>query len=598
MKRILLLTFAAAMLLLASCQKEAGITGSGDTVNASFRIALPEQVVSKAISDGTQATELIFRVFDKNDNLLSDLNQTVTVSGYHATINVQLVKGVTYDFTFWAQTPGKYTVADDGTVTVTPADMMNGEPYDAFYARINDYLVTAPFNENVTLYRPFAQLNVGAPKDDFKAAASSAIDTLATAMKTAYTLTVPNKLNLLDGTVSGAAEVAFTATNRPAEFLTVDGTEYSYVAMAYILADVEKDLLPSVKFNILTTQNGEELVLDREVANVPYQRNYRTNILGNIFSVSGIFNITVDPIYNEPDYNVELISITPISDGLGVDNNGAYHVTNNTGFQTALATVEEGATVYLADGTYSGPLYNDDEGYAPWARITKDLTIEAENKGGATIDGVVTIENRKVLNLNGLVFSNDTKKLVYTNPSGSSPNHVTNHKQRASSLNSYTGEFHATDCDFYATTADPAVFVYTSPEVSTFENCNFFNEKTDDHRPIMSYGPLTIKGCSFYKPSRYVVQLYGTGTGLTYTALNNKIECPNGDGDPVTTLFSIGSGNAKITGCTFVIDGNTDLDGNAQDFLFTYKNASYYGVGENTFQKEDGTAFADPFVAQ
>ena len=309
MKKLLcIITGFAALVMASSCQKENGTLGRGDTVNATFRVSVPEQMATKAISDGKQATELIFRVFDKNKNLLSDLNQTVEVSGYHATINVQLVKGMTYNFTFWAQTPGKYTVADDGTVTVTPKDMMNGEPYDAFYQVINDYLVKTPFTEDVTLYRPFAQINVGAPKEDFRAAASSAIDTLATGMQTAYTIAVPNKLNLLDRSVSGAAEIEFTPTNRPEEFLTVEGTEYSYVAMAYVLAPVAKDMLPSVKFSIQTTQNGEALTLEREVANVPYQRNYRTNILGNIFSVTGTFNITVDPIYfGDYDYRNTLV---------------------------------------------------------------------------------------------------------------------------------------------------------------------------------------------------------------------------------------------------------------------------------------------------
>ena len=328
-KLFFILTGVAFILMAASCQKEAG--NAGDSITATFRVALPEQVATKAISDGTQATELIFRVFDKDKKPLPKLSQTIAVSGYHATLTVQLVKGVTYNFTFWAQTPGKYTVADDGTVTVTPKDMMNGEPYDAFYQVIKDYPVTKPFTENVTLYRPFAQINVGAPKDDFEAAATSAIDTLATSMKTAYTLTVPNKLNLLDRTVSGAAEVEFTATNRPAEFLKVQGTDYSYVAMAYVLAAVDKDMLPSVKFQIKTTQNGEELVLDREVANVPYQRNYRTNILGNIFSVTGTFNITVDPIYNQPEYNyVQLKSDVVLDQQLVISGNAILDLNGHT----------------------------------------------------------------------------------------------------------------------------------------------------------------------------------------------------------------------------------------------------------------------------
>ena len=329
MKKLLYsLAAIAALVLAASCEQEKLVgQDNADLVEVTFNVGMPEAVATKAISDGTQATELLFFAFDGNGKYLANVKpaEAVTVTGYKAAVTVKLIKGMTYNFVFWAQTPGKYTeliTATNGEVgasldiSTVAAAMMNDDSFDAFYGRIKNYKVERAFStEFLYLTRPFAQLNVGAYADDIEAAQASNIETGADKMSTKYFQTadgisVNTTLNLLTGEAGGATMVDLNAANRPAEDLQV-GTDapYTWIAMLYLLQSApdyygsdlayvdeneEKSTEEEVSFNIATKQNGDDVTTDRIVYNVPLQRNYRTNILGNIFSVDGTFNIMVD----------------------------------------------------------------------------------------------------------------------------------------------------------------------------------------------------------------------------------------------------------------------------------------------------------------
>lgn len=329
MKKLLYtLAALAAMVVAASCEQEKLVgPDNSDLVEVTFNVAMPDAVATKGISDGTKATELLFFAFDGNGKYLEGVKPAtypVAVSGYNAAVTVKLIKGMTYSFVFWAQKPGQYTsliTATNGEaglsldISTIVAGMMNTDDFDAFYGRIKDYKVEKAFStETLYLTRPFAQLNVGAYADDIAAAQASNIETGADVMTTKYfvgnagTFNVNTTMNLMDGTVGGGLDVNFTAKTRPAETLVVD-QNYTWISMLYLLlgnpdyynsnlvfTDVEenKTVLTEVDFNISTTQNGDAVTTDRNVYQVPVQRNYRTNILGNIFSVEGTFNIKVD----------------------------------------------------------------------------------------------------------------------------------------------------------------------------------------------------------------------------------------------------------------------------------------------------------------
>lgn len=308
MKRFLLLFSFVAALLTAGCSKpepqkfENGIT-------ATFNVTLPGEIDTKAISDGNQATELLFRVFDSENRLLSDLNQSVQVSGKRATVTAKLVRGVKYQFVFWAQKPGQFTISD-ANLTI-PANklstMMNNDDFDAFYAFKAVDPREEDFSADVTLYRPFAQINVGASAADIAVAQANKVD-VASNLKTSYTIKgVKNTLNLLTGAVSGSENVTYTAATAPTDNISAtDGSAYRRIAMVYVLAAPQSATVP-VTVNVQSKQNGSVNVnFSREVPNVPVRRNHRTNIVGEIFSLQGTFNVLVDSNFDLPDTEVQI----------------------------------------------------------------------------------------------------------------------------------------------------------------------------------------------------------------------------------------------------------------------------------------------------
>lgn len=61
-----------------------------------------------------------------------------------------------------------------------------------------------------------------------------------------------------------------------------------------------------VSLGINGLQNGNAFSATREVTNVPVRRNYRTQIVGNVFTDEGTFNVTIVPTYETPDYDKNL----------------------------------------------------------------------------------------------------------------------------------------------------------------------------------------------------------------------------------------------------------------------------------------------------
>ena len=341
MKKVLYAIAAVALTVFAaSCAREvADVQQNGDLVEVSFNVAMPNTVATKAISDGETAKKLEFRVYDAAGKHLTNLDQTVDVNGKQATVNVKLVGGLEYQFVFWAQKAGQYTIAEDGTITLNPAGMMNSDDWDAFYAQ-KTMEVTTAFNESITLTRPFAQINVGAVDGDLQVASDCGID--LTTLTSKYIVSKVNtKLNLLDGTVSTPEEnVEITAADYPAAKIKVGETDYDHVAMLYVLAGDKETV--NVDLKLQFKQNGVDKEITRTVPNTPIQRNYRTNILGNIFTVGGVFTITVDNDFKDVDeYNNDYVpEYATIA-----DLNAAFAAGKAIGYNVAVTTSADGTIV-------------------------------------------------------------------------------------------------------------------------------------------------------------------------------------------------------------------------------------------------------------
>lgn len=223
------------------------------------------------------------------------------------------MKGKTYSFLFWASVNKEnspYSFGVDGkTITVDYNDAKaNDESRDAFLGVVKNKAVEASFEENVTLKRPFAQINF--LTDDIADAGKNGL-TIDENTHSSITLSkVATTLNPFTNTVGGftEAEVIFGEAAIPALSETVtmgsapDAKTYNYLGTAYFLVPAEgenpnagKDqaMLNSATLKIKDI-NGEGL----KVENVPVQWNYRTNIYGSLLTATGNFNVAIVPDYD------------------------------------------------------------------------------------------------------------------------------------------------------------------------------------------------------------------------------------------------------------------------------------------------------------
>ena len=383
-----------------------GCSSSDDTVatqesnlaTVSFSVQADAVVGTRTISDGTDADELIYRVFDKDGKPVGTLDKktetglTDLLTGHKVTL--YLAKGQTYKVAFWAQDADchAYTVDDNMSVAVNYAGANNDETRDAFFKTV-DVTVTGDMSVDVTLKRPFAQINVGCTTDDWNAAHASNIDitTSAVTIKDAAT-----NLNVIDGTVSGSKDVTYTAANIPTEKLKVDADgdgnkeEYNYLSMCYILPN--ETTTGAAKTTAGTTftfhpQAGNDITLSDGLQAIPVQRNYRTNIVGKILSGEVSFNVKVDPIY-DGDHNYQPWDGRTLTEPTTSTDGKTYEV--NTPAELA----------WVFNNGYNPATYYGNN-FIKSVSVNKDL-----NMGGHTLYRVWIADDGLELNGNGHTVSN------------------------------------------------------------------------------------------------------------------------------------------------------------------------------------------------
>lgn len=302
MKKFLFMGALAAMLLgTASCSDSLEPELTDGTVQ--FKVELPGAFESRTISDGTTATKLEVACYDANGNILADLQPTVKTDfvNREATVTYKLVKGQKYNFAFFAHaagapytfTPGQNLEGCKFDVSYTGA--CNAENRDAFYATVKDYVVTATTTD-VTLHRPFAQLNFGA--DDLAAAKDAGIIPSQSSVKVSKAATT---FGLFTEEATGEAAVEYTVADLPDDpaTLTVEGKDYGWMEMCYFLVPGNE---ANVDVEMTLKTNGDNVVVP--VSNVPVKKNHRTNIVGSLFTQDANFRIIIDQNFDNYDYDI------------------------------------------------------------------------------------------------------------------------------------------------------------------------------------------------------------------------------------------------------------------------------------------------------
>ena len=409
MKKVFMGMFAIATMLLAtSCSEDELIAqSSGNEVSASFKVSVRSDVKTKAVGDDTKGIDqLIFAVYDENKNLLEELTQTLdetklidaTDGKKTATINVVLVKGQTYSFAFWAQD------ADYAAYSFNPATKLvsvnygqtaNNKNADAFFA--NETLtVSGSFEKDITLKRPFAQVNFLTTQTDIDKAEDAGF---VPSQSSIVVKNAATSLNVLDGTVTGSTEATFTLASLIEETETTtikdaqgneikfekdnEVTNFRYLATAYFLTtEGAAGTTIDASMNVVAEDNGK---MDLSVPGVNAQRNFRTNIYGNLLTSGGKFNVTVDPGF-DGDYSVEVeeetVTYDKLSDALtaNIDNTDALT------YNVEAAGEQHSVSIEIPAGTSAASLTFSLEDLAD------NATISVSNAAGGNYDKPVVIE--------------------------------------------------------------------------------------------------------------------------------------------------------------------------------------------------------------
>lgn len=254
-------------------QTDCGTKALGDHDGAGANVDRCKVAVYMLTSDSSTP----YKIYDK-----PEVNKHNNLS-YSFTVNLLVQQ--TYQIVVWVDKAGFYDVNDELTsVTRVPGDVTcNSDAYDAFYASVpfvhGTDMVTA-----IVAKRPFAQLNL----------ITQDLDPAAQPTEISLTYASPQSFNPLTATVGTEMTSVTYKADRP-YYSSTEGTEHT-LAMNYVFAAAEtQTILPTVK---LTALKGSTTV-ETQIANVPVQQNYRTNITGKLLTTSGTTSVNLTSTFEQ-----------------------------------------------------------------------------------------------------------------------------------------------------------------------------------------------------------------------------------------------------------------------------------------------------------
>lgn len=307
MKRFFWVALTAVVAMVVSCQKENNfLTGAGRTT-VRLSVVAPSDAQTKTIADGRTVNCVYWAAFDENNDPVDGLAGKEIMSDKTATFDVQLVNDYPYNFVFWAQYEDADGVQDayDLTAFVSLAKvevdyegLANDEYRDAFCKQEIIKINSAGESRTIELRRPFAQIN-------FLAADYKSVEEVEVHKSLKSTVAIdglPTVLNILDGSVEGSASTVLSATAVPTEYFSLNGEQYGWYSMNYVLAADENRL------NAVTatfTHDKSDKPVHIAVPNVPYKRNHRTNIIGNFLTGIAEVKVIVMEGFEDPSYDID-----------------------------------------------------------------------------------------------------------------------------------------------------------------------------------------------------------------------------------------------------------------------------------------------------
>jgi len=430
MKKFFYSVLAAATMLLAttSCSQEeemlgGGTVDNGTTQKVTFKVGMPdESVASRTIADGVtvgggnKANTLIWALYEKDkkdannnpiklDCGLVQGEKNEETGKHEFTAEISMVKGLTYNVLFFAYDNSNCafqlatTPAETNLTALTlkkdDADnfnlLANQEGYDAFVKCQEHTASGSGVPTEVTLTRPFAQVNVATTKEDLdKANKLQAVVTKSDML----IKQVPTQYNVLTGAATENADLTYAASDilkhhvaagtHPNEDITVNNESYKYLTMAYVLAGETATSDASthdVTFKFYRGASGDECMRTINIGHLPIQRNYRTNVIGDILTEEESFKIVIDERFKN-DHNV--------------NPNGEWPI-DETGLKYFLSNAEDGDVIKLAGDIALTEALNIPEGL--------ELTLDLDGK---TLSGSILAPNAELSIENGTLTNGNS----------------------------------------------------------------------------------------------------------------------------------------------------------------------------------------------
>ena len=303
MKKIVYSLLAAfAALALASCAKEpvSEPAKDGRAVPVTFTLDLGKSLTkaaleSSAFDDASGEFQLYVAAFAKNTGTLMSASRiggtgfqpVATVSAKSASVTLTLSRSQDYRVAFFAMREGAYDVefGDNNVARFSYKRNLkaNDASLDAFFAVLD--VTSASSNYNVTMKRPFAQLNVLSANGDVPAGQTS--------FSSAMTVQAPVSFDLYAGAATGELEeISFADNAIAAEAVGNYKTTHTWIGMNYVLVPASG----IVTVSSFTESGMSEAV---RIGQVPVKVNGRTNLVGNVYSLSDYhFNIQINPQFD------------------------------------------------------------------------------------------------------------------------------------------------------------------------------------------------------------------------------------------------------------------------------------------------------------
>ena len=309
------------MLTAGSCQQELNPMTAGDAT-VTFTVSAGD-IATKAIADATNIDVLHWEIYKTADITNLDLpalgkDSVLDNDGdKNFTVELKLLADQEYSIVFWAEVDGAdhYNTLDLRNIQIKDYsdEKANDESRAAFFA-VYDFSTEngVSINETVTLYRPFAQINLGATT--YETSFNNVEGGLVVESTGMTVADVATSFNTLTGMGEGNQTVTFEATatpngTSPDKKLEVENNKYYWLGMNYLIVNGEK---ANVNVDVVLNTNLGQV--KHNITNVPVQENYRTNLLGDFLTTGATFNIVIDEEFNTPSEDLYPIVVSSAAD--------------------------------------------------------------------------------------------------------------------------------------------------------------------------------------------------------------------------------------------------------------------------------------------